>query len=44
MPKLKVELVLIVLIVYKQENEQTITQYRDLTSKVKNPKKLKINK
>ena len=41
MPKLKVELVLIV---YKQENEQTITQYRDLTLKVKNPKKLKINK
>ena len=36
-PKLKVELVLIVY--NKQENEQTITQYRDLTSKVKNPKK-----
>ena len=41
MPKLKVELVLIV---YKQENEQTITQYRYLTSKVKTPQKLKINK
>ena len=42
MPKLKVELLLIV---YKQENEQTITQYRDLTSKVKTPKnKKKINK
>ena len=35
MPKVKVELVLIV---YKQEHEQTITQYRDLTSKLKTPK------
>lgn len=41
MPKLIVELVLIV---YKKENEQKITQYRDLISKVKTPQILNINK